>query len=382
MAALPPQERAPRITIAPDMPVADSARLALVTGVAAMKHHEAAAIAGEIEPIHQMRVAMRRLRATVQLFAGVIHGSRVRVYKRDLPWLGQTAGAVRECDVIEALIRECGERLEPALAGALTPLYDALADSRQANHQKFVEELRSKRYVRMCARLADPLLRRAIPATEAGCYAPEMIAPIARSVRKAGKRIGPDAQPMLFHRLRVRVKRLRYALEMLADLGGKRLRKALMRLEQMQELLGMHQDAVSTMTWLRSYAASAVGVAPETLMAAGATIQMLVIRRRKLAARACRQWRKIARSGVIRDALGEISREAERRLESARHVHAEAERQIHAAAAQRDGAERTAGDEESVVTAGASEPIAPVAGESALPAPADPSPATLPSTNG
>src|SRR5216684_2450317 len=121
MDAPPTSTRTPRTVIAPDLPLGDAVRLTLATATASMMCHEAAAIAGEIESVHQMRVATRRLRAAVQLFAGAIHGSRVRIYKRDLPWLGQAAGAVRECDVIEALIRECGERLDPALAGALTP---------------------------------------------------------------------------------------------------------------------------------------------------------------------------------------------------------------------------------------------------------------------
>jgi CHAD domain-containing protein len=206
-----------------------------------------------------MRVAARRLRATVQLFSGAIHGSRVRIYKRDLPWFGQAAGAVRECDVIKALIRECGGRLDPALAGALTPLCAALAAERDTAHARFVAELRTPRYTRMCERLANPLLRRALPAIDAGCEAPAMIAPISRSVRKAGKRIARDAPPEIFHRLRVRIKRLRYALEMLAEMGGKRSRKALLRLEQMQELLGVHQDVVSTAAWLRAFAANAPG---------------------------------------------------------------------------------------------------------------------------
>jgi CHAD domain-containing protein len=329
MGAEPSAVRVPRTVIALDLPIADSARLALATGLAAMKFHESAAIAGEIEPLHQMRVATRRLRATVRLFGGVIHGSRVGVYERDLPWLGQAAGAVREYDVIEALIRDCGDHLDPALAAALPPLADAIAANRKAEHARFVNDLRTKRYDRMCVRLADPLLRRALPSTDVGCYAPAMIAPIARSVRKAGKQIARDAPPELFHRLRVRIKRLRYALEMLIELGGKRSRKVLMRLEQMQELLGIHQDAVATMAWLRSYAGSAPGVAPETLMAVGATLQALVEQRRKLAVRAYRQWRRIAHSGIIDGALEEICRAAQRRLESAR----QAERQAQTAAA-------------------------------------------------
>jgi CHAD domain-containing protein len=402
MAAPAPSARAQRAVIAPDLPLADAIRLTLATAVTAMMHHEAAAIAGEIEPLHQMRVATRRLRATVQLFAGAIHGSRLRIYKRDLPWLGQMAGAVRECDVIEALIRECGGRLDPALAGALTPLCDALAANRKTEHAGFVAELRAKRYAQMCERLANPLLRRAIPANGAGCNAPAMIAPIAASARRAGRRIGREEPPELLHRLRVRIKRLRYALEMLFEMGGKRSRKALMRLEQMQELLGVHQDVVSTIGWLRTYAGNAGAVAPETLMAVGAMLQALVMRREKLAARARRRWRKIVRSGIIGDALEEISRAAEQRLESAREAEAARTPQIETGHDPRGAAPAIVHEDPQLAQnqppgedpafahnehplaaeSGATDSVTPAAGAIATPEPADARPSTPIPTNG
>ncbi len=321
MAAAVPTS-APRALIAPDSAIADSARLALRAGVTALKHYETAAVAGEIEPVHQMRVSVRRLRATVRLFATVIHGSRKRIYERELKWLGQAAGGVRDCDVMAELLRDCSAHLDPTLAEALTPVLDA------AELSRFVNDLHTKRYERMCERLADPLLRRALPATDVGCYAPAMIAPIARKVRKAGKHVtAADAPPALFHRLRVRVKRLRYALEMLTGMGGKRSRKALARLEQMQELLGSHQDLVAALAWLRAYAGGANDVAPETLMAVGALVQTLGERCRKLAVQTYRRWRKVLRSGVIKDALKEISRLAQRRLNSQREAQTEAEHQ-------------------------------------------------------
>jgi CHAD domain len=136
----------------------------------------------------------------------------------------------------------------------------------------------------------------------------------------------------MFHRLRVRVKRLRYAFEMLPGMCGKRSRKALARLEQMQELLGAHQDLVAMLAWLRDYAGGAHDVAPETLMAVGALVQTLGERRRKLAVQTYRRWRKVARAGVIKDALNEISRVAQRRLESNREAQAEAKYQAQAEA--------------------------------------------------
>jgi CHAD domain-containing protein len=305
MAASAPPSRAPRAVIVPDLPIADAARLAMATGVAAMMHHEAEALAGEVEPLHQMRVAARRL--------------------RDLPWLGREAGAVRECDVIEALIRDCGLKLDPALAGGLTPLIDTIAASRDADLARFANDLRTRRYGKMCERLVDPLLRRALPVTDVGCNSASMIEPISRSVRKAGKHLSRGAPPELFHRLRVRIKRLRYALEMMAEMGGKRAQKALMRLEEMQELLGLQQDVVATVAWLRTYAGNAKDVPPETMMAVGAILQMLVEEREKLAARAYRKWKKVAHSGVIEDALAEISHAARHRLESARDAEIEAQ---------------------------------------------------------
>ena len=61
-------------------------------------------------------------------------------------------------------------------------------------------------------------------------------------------------------------------------------------------------------------------------MAVGATVQTLVERRQQLATRAYRRWRKIVRSGVIDDALKEISAAADQRLGSIRAARAEAER--------------------------------------------------------
>lgn len=310
-AAGPAAARPERPLLAPELPLASAVRLTMAAASAAITAQADAAVAGEVEPIHQMRVGARRSRAIVQLFASAIHGSRARACKRDLPWLGHAAGAVRECDVIEAALRECADRLDPAIAGALAPLSGALAAERRAALARFTAEVHSRRYLRMCERLADPLLRRALPATPAGCAVPEMIAPIARAARKAGRRIAPGAPPELFHRLRVRLKRLRYALETLAAMSGKRTRKALARFEEMQDLLGRHQDAVDATAWLRGWAAHASDAPPATLMAVGAIHHELSMRREKLAASACRRWRKIVRSGILDDALKELARAAE-----------------------------------------------------------------------
>ena len=301
--------RPSKIVLSPDDPLGAAARAAITQGVEALRQMQPGAIAGDVESLHQLRVAARRLRAAIELFAGVLHGSRVRVYKRDLPWLGQAAGMVRECDVAGDLIRARSAKLDPQMAEALAPIYDALAERRKAEHQAFVAITNSKRYVLLTERLSQPMIRKVEAGITVRGKAALMIRPIARGVVRVGSRLAEDSPPQLFHRLRVRVKRLRYSLEMLTPLGGKRHKKALARLEAMQEILGLYQDGIATVAWLRSHCDSGA-VSPATLLAAGALIQSLLKRQRKLAGRCLKRWKRVERNGIIREAIAEIGRKA------------------------------------------------------------------------
>jgi len=268
---------------------------------------------GEIEPLHQMRVAARRLRAAVELFAATLHGSRVRVLRRDLRWVGQVAGAVRECDMTAALIKERSVRLDEAMVAALEPVYDRLTAMREAACHDLAAMVGTRRYRILGERLANPLLRRSRPGATVGEYAPKMIEPIAHKARKAGKRIAIGAPPEVFHTLRKRLKRLRYGLEMLSASGGKHHRKAVAKLEEMQELLGQQHDAVAVAAWLRDRAGQPEAYPATTMMAAGAMIQELGRHQAKLGAQSVKQWKEVVRTNEINEALKEIEREAEQR---------------------------------------------------------------------
>lgn len=298
-----------KISLLPTAPVTDAARTALASGIDALRFYEAAAIAGEIEPLHQMRVTTRRLRAAVELFAGVLHGSQLRIFRRDLPWLGRTAAVVRECDVTEELIRDRAAKLDLSLGKSLSPIFEALSGRRRAGHAEVIGMIKSSRYRQLVARLAQARVRQ-IPATvTVRGLAPAMIRPIARAATRSGSRLSADSSDAAFHHLRIRLKRLRYVLEMLENLGGKRNRKALKRLRDLQDVLGMHQDAVGAIAWLRRFAADGASAAP-VLLAAGALIQSLIERREKLAARGYKRWKRFNRSGIMRDALTEMVRNA------------------------------------------------------------------------
>jgi CHAD domain-containing protein len=304
-----PAVRPRTIVLAPDEPVSTAVQAAIALGLETLKQMLATATSGEAEPLHQLRVAARRLRAAVELFAGILHGARVRTYRRDLQWLGRTAGLARECDVTGDLVRARSAKLDPLVADALGPVYEALTEQRGREHQAFLAAAKSKRWALVTARLSRPIVKRIEPTVTVRGRAAIMLRPMVRSVMRAGSRLADDSPPELFHRLRVRVKRLRYALEMVEPLGGKRYNKARARLAKFQDLLGLHQDAVAAITWLRSYSDS-TPAPPATLLAIGALIQSLIERQYKLAARSFKEWKRLARRGVIRKAIAELGRHA------------------------------------------------------------------------
>src|SRR5271168_752674 len=108
-----------RVTLSPGETVADAARKAIAFGAESLLRNQNAAEAGEVEPLHQLRVATRRLRASIELFANVIYAAQLKIFRRDIPWIAHQAGACRECDVTSALISARAEKIGTDLSVAI-----------------------------------------------------------------------------------------------------------------------------------------------------------------------------------------------------------------------------------------------------------------------
>src|SRR5256885_16469029 len=130
MAAL----RAPRpagLVLSPDDSAAAAARAVLRYHLRAFASAEPSARAGEIEPVHQLRVATRRLRAALRLFAPLLPARFAAAAHRDLAWLARAIGAVRDLDVLGETLRKQAVRLDPELRPAAGPHGVALDEQHQ-----------------------------------------------------------------------------------------------------------------------------------------------------------------------------------------------------------------------------------------------------------
>jgi CHAD domain-containing protein len=285
-----------------------AARRVLAMQVAMFEHEAPAAARGDVEAIHQLRVATRRLRTSLQLFAPMLPPATAGSLAEGLSWLGRGVGGVRDLDVLALAVSARARGLADETRAALGPLEHDVSARRAVALAELVRMRDTPQCRRMLGRLGQlaasrPAVRGAV---RFGDVAADLVRPMFRSVVRAGRDMHDGTPGVALHRLRVRVKRLRYACEALAPLVGDDMRPVVRRLMRLQDVLGEHQDAVTQVAWLRAYAGSAQ-LPPATLLATGALVDRLDRRARRLRVRIPRAWRRFDR-GRTRRTLGESLR--------------------------------------------------------------------------
>ena len=314
MAVAPAITRPVGVILSPDDGAALAARVVVRFHLRAFASQEQPARAGDVEGVHELRVATRRLRAALRFFAPVLPEKFVEKMRTEVKWLASAIGAVRDLDVLGQLVAARAPRLEPDVRSALGPVAVYIHDRRAAAHDALVAALDSARCRRLLDRLAG--FAESMPPRRTqeslGVVAPSLLRPLLRAVLSAGRGIGDDTKPEALHRVRVRGKRLRYALETLRGLGGKHVGKMLRRLVALQDLIGDHRDAFTAMTRLRAYAETA-DVPPATILAVGALVEVFSRRAVKLRRRFPETWRRLDRSRLRTGLQNELVRRRARR---------------------------------------------------------------------
>lgn len=272
---------------------------ALRGGFASLLAHEPGTRLGEdVEALHEMRVATRRLRAAIKLFAEALP-VRARALRGGLGWLGSVLGAVRDLDVELAQLDAWREDLDADDRPALGPVAVLLRERREAARRRMLRAFDSRRYERFVAAAVD-VVRRGPGRTPAAqtpilAAAPDLIGASYRKLRKMGDRIDAASDALAYHQLRIRGKRLRYALEFHEDVYGKPLRATLRALVALQKILGGYHDAEVAAGHLRELCAMrGRRLPPRTLFVLGALAEREGRRARKLRRRAVKVYRKLA----------------------------------------------------------------------------------------
>jgi CHAD domain-containing protein len=245
-----PDLPAPPVVTPSDRPV-QHVRAALDLRLRALLRHDPGTRSGDdIEDLHQMRVAVRRMRATLKAARPLLDPAWADGLRAELGWLGRALGPVRDLDVM--LLRLRGELagLPERERAAGQALVQRLVDEREGARAEMLAALNDPRYRALLERLADAV-RLPLPtpaATRAEPALRELPRAEFRKLRRAVTRAGDDPADEVLHALRIRAKRVRYTSELVQP-GLRRTKegKALDRLRtatvELQEVLGDHQDA-------------------------------------------------------------------------------------------------------------------------------------------
>ena len=200
---------------------------------------------GDVTSIHQARVATRRLREALPLVA---RGSSGRKLARIVRRLTRTLGPVRELDVALLTLNELAGTRDVPRSGVAV-LQQSIRQERARLHVDM------RRTIDRCdlQKLSQKLLVAAQKHDQAGprprgTDSKQLTAARSRAARRA-ERLGASIEnaaaiylPDRLHEVRIAVKKLRYAMEIVRELSGSRATVRIMTLNRAQDLLGRIHD--------------------------------------------------------------------------------------------------------------------------------------------
>lgn len=212
----------------------------------------------DIEFVHQARVALRRLRSAIKLFAPVLPQEFVTAYGQTWQTLAGALGEARNWDVFRAETLPPIQAAFPENRDIRTLRNDARRRAKAAR-RAIIRILAVTEYPRLLVEftaaiyaLSDTL---PMPLTD---FAEERLSRHARRAKKLAARPTLTAEDR--HRMRISFKKLRYTLEFFAPLlPPKRLKPYLLALTQLQDELGLINDHVTAATLIKESLAKRPG---------------------------------------------------------------------------------------------------------------------------
>lgn len=239
------------IGVSPDDTLSEAGRKVWLFHFALMLCHEEGTISGEdIEELHDMRVATRRMRTAFDIFSPAFDPKIMKHYLKGLRTIGRFLGAVRDMDVILEHALNYQRKMDEDTRPGLEPLIRAWKQVIHKKRSKMTRHLQSENYhtfknefnlflqapeqIKPIIEVSglDSHLRDIVPVLVYSRYA---------SVR-AYESILPTASVAQLHALRIEFKKFRYVLEYFREILGDQVSHAITELKQMQDHLGELHD--------------------------------------------------------------------------------------------------------------------------------------------
>jgi CHAD domain-containing protein len=263
----PKQERFPRVRKNPgvkaDDPMAEAGRKILRFYFAHMLSHEKGTRLGEdIEELHDMRVATRRMRAAFEVFGSFFKKKAVNIHLKGLRSTGRALGRVRDLDVFMEKAKHYLETLPADQRPGLDLLLNAWQQKQSQQRDKMLAYLNNDSYQQFKQDFNDflstpgagsrPISESKLRPNLVKHVAPALIYTHLAAVRNYEMIVANAAIEQL-HALRIEFKKLRYALEFFREVLGEQSREVIDNIKTLQDHLGDLNDANVACQILREF---------------------------------------------------------------------------------------------------------------------------------
>ncbi len=220
------------------------------------------------ESVHQMRVALRRMRSGLAMFKRVLPCPELNVLRAEARRIASALGPARECDVFRQSA-EKGPLLHPDRPASCGNLLAEIEERRIAAYKDaraLIDNPATSIFVLQVQRfLANRAWRGVLSGAEltaltmpAAQFAHDALDKLKARVMKRGKGF-PDITDEARHELRIALKNLRYGAEFFGGLfdRGRKAKSYAGGISALQDILGSHNDMVSARQFLREISAAA-----------------------------------------------------------------------------------------------------------------------------
>jgi CHAD domain-containing protein len=268
--------------------------------------HRAVLEGADPEAVHDLRVALRRLRVWGRMLPrdnGSDGLGPTAEQEHEIGWLWDRLGAVRDLEVQQALVEGLIARKKKIGRAAAEAVMLALARRHRSHKLGLRSTLRSVRVRGLVEGLAGRFDAPAEPmkGKELKAAAEEAVPAVRRRLRRArrlGDSITDGSPPEELHRLRLKAKRLRYAAEVVEDLRPGRLGGLVKAAASLQDLLGQQHDWSVVAGYLGEAKRRARDASDETAAAAvGRLAEAAVAEADRCRARFPARYRRLIRTG-------------------------------------------------------------------------------------
>ncbi len=230
----------------------EAARKVLQFHFARMQNREAGTRSGtDMEDLHDMRVATRRMRAAWRVFDDAFKATRTKRLRRRLGSVADKLGAVRDLDVLIEGLETYRLGLDPEQQPGLDPILSLWRRQRSTARKQLIEEFDSSGYSAFIDEMEEFLAAGSNAAASVPTptsphrvrdRAPSQIWAAYEAVR-AYELVLPWADIETLHQLRIATKWLRYTLEFFGETLGPDGPRLLGRVVALQDFLGFLHDA-------------------------------------------------------------------------------------------------------------------------------------------